>query len=132
MLWTWVQALVNQYSQSATFTVRLADYSKICGKKELNQDLQMDSVEINLGTNRLRHRLAEIIYQRSQRTFKGVHAMFDSIGDFGYVMPSSDRKEEFERMRDQYDDFYDEMRGEWTSELRYWPDEANEIAPEII
>ena len=51
-----------------------------------------------------------------------------ALADFGKLEPTRERKEYRQALRNAEDTYYDEVAGEWTSDLLYLPEEANYIA----
>lgn len=84
--------------------------------------------ELADGTNQFRHHLAELIYQDPEGRYENVLAMCNALPDFGKLHPAQERAQRFRNLRNEEDEYYDEISNEWTSELRYSLDEANDIA----
>ena len=95
------------------------------------QPVEITCVEFDSGTNHFRHQLAELIYEGSKERSKNVLAMCNALPDFGEHHPSHERKQSFQRIRNEEDAYYDEVANEWVSELRYSSDEAHEIAQSL-
>lgn len=101
------------------------------GIKQFNQPPTLTCVEFDRGTNSLRHALAEIAYQRSEQQSKGLLAMCSAISDFREIEPTKQRKRLQRQLLREEDEYYDEVRGEWTNDLRYSAEEANDIAQSL-
>ena len=51
--------------------------------------------------------------------------------DFGKLEPTRERKEYFEFLRSEEDEYFDDVAGRWDSERVYLPDEANDMAQSL-
>ncbi len=92
------------------------------------QPSHVTCVEFDGSTNHFRHLLAEVIFEQAQRESEGVLAMCGNLADFGEVEPTRERMEHFQALSNAEETYFDEVRGEWTSDLLYLPYEANYIA----
>lgn len=110
------------------FYASMMEYAAQTGNLRWRQPPHVTCVELDSSTNHLRHCLAEIVHQQSLQTAHGVLDMCAAIQDFRSVMPSTHRKRLRRALRWVEDTYYDEMSGEWVSDLRYSSDQANDIA----
>ncbi|MCY3788934.1 MAG: hypothetical protein OXH63_09125 [Gemmatimonadetes bacterium] len=113
------------------FYSAMVAFSEITGNSKWHQPAHLNCVEIDGGTNYVRHNLAEIMFEQSQRESEGVLAMCHNLGDFKEIAPTTARKRGFERLLNQEDHYFDAVEGEWISEPSYSPDEANYIAQSL-
>lgn len=113
------------------FYSAMVEFSEVSGNSKWRQPVHLTCVEFDAGTNHLRHHLAEIMYEEGGRKSKDVLAMCNALPDFSRFHPTQERKQSFQYLRNQEDEYYDEVANEWTSEPRYSPDEANAMAQSL-
>ena len=110
------------------FYAAMTDYSRHKGDTRWNQPVEVTCVELDQSTNGLRDHLAEIIYQQTEHTSESVFQIGGGLTDFGEILPRQDRKEEFQRLLNAEETYFDPDEGYWTSDRLYMPDEAHDIA----
>ena len=113
------------------FFAAMTEFSNLRGNINWRQPPQITCVELSSSTNHVRHVLAEKVFEQSQGRSKGVLAMCRSLHDFGEIMPTIERKRVLTSMRNEVDDYYDEVLGMWASDVRYMPDEASAVAQSL-
>lgn len=110
------------------FYTPTADFAALKQNDRWRQHATITCFEIDPGTNHFRHQLAEQIYQDTKGKSENVLAMCNALPDFGRLHPAQERVQRFEYLSNAVDTHYDEVSNEFTSELRYSLDEANDIA----
>ena len=110
------------------FYSAMVRFSESKGDPRWRQPAYLTCVEFDAGTNRLRHHLAEVLFEQSQRELGSWLAMCSALPDFKDILPTRARRERLRALRDEADEYYDEVRNEWNSELRFSLDEANVMA----
>ncbi len=110
------------------FYAAMMEFSELRGKPQWHQPPRVHCVELNGPTNRLRHHLAELMFEQGQKKWLGLLAMCNAQLDFKKVLPSCDRKQLEQSLRNAEERYFDEVEGEWTWEPSYTPEEANWIA----
>ena len=113
------------------FYSAMGEFSEVRGNPKWRQPAYITCFEFDSGTNHLRHHLAEIMYEEGERKSKGVLAMCNALPDFSNLHPTQERRQRFLNFRNEEDSYYDELANEWTSELRYSPTEANDMAQSL-
>lgn len=113
------------------YFVAMTDFSNETGNLKWRQPPKITCVEFDHTTNHLRHFLAEIVYEQSAERENGVLAMCSALPDFQKVLPTVERKKHLAEMRNEEDQYYDEVTGEWSADLRYSPDEASYISQSL-
>ncbi len=108
------------------FFAAMVRYSEGPGSQSWRQPARINCVESAARMNRFRHHLAERLYANGAQ--KSVLDMCRHTLDFRSIDPARERAELNARLREAYDDFYDEDRGEWESEQCHTADEANAMA----
>ena len=109
------------------FYSAMVEFSKQ-GNSQWRQPAHITCVELDASTNSLRHNLAEIMFEQSQRESEGMLAMCHALHNFGAIKPTQERRQILHSLRNAEETYYDEIRDEWASDLIYSPEEANDIA----
>ena len=110
------------------FYTAMIAFSEVKDNSKWRQPPHLTCVEFDGNTNRLRHYLAEIMFEQAQRESEGVLAMCNALSDFGKLHPTRERKHYLQALLGAEDEYFDEVAGQWTSELCYSPGEANYMA----
>ena len=113
------------------FYAAMTEFATQTGNIQWRQPPSITCVEFDGSTNRLRHHLAEIVFEQSERQSSGVLAMCFALSDFRAIVPRIERKHLQEMLRWAEDEYFDEITNEWGSSLRYSADEANDIAQSL-
>ena len=113
------------------FYAAMTEFATQTGNTQWRQPPAITCVEFDSNTNHLRHHLAEILFKQSEQQSKGVLAMCHALSDFRAIVPRAERKRLQETLRWTEDEYFDEVANEWTSDLRYSADEANDIAQSL-
>ena len=113
------------------FYAATVEFSEFKKNSRWRQPTDIICFEFDAGTNHLRHNLAEIMFGQSQGESKGVLAMCGALPDFSKFHPTQERKQSFQYLRNKEDEYYDEVENEWTSELQFSPNEANDMAQSL-
>ena len=108
------------------FYAAMTAYAEVSGNELWRQPPDMTCVESSRAMNSFRHHLAEFMAMHGAP--HSVLAMCSDIGDFESILPTEGRRALNHSLRGQEDEYYDEEREQWDSDLRYTPEEANEIA----
>ena len=108
------------------FYTAMVDYAEAAGNERWRQPPRMTPVESSVAMNHFREHLASILWV--QGAPESVVAMSVQLAEFRSIHPARDRAELFERLRADYDQYYDEYMGEGDSQPRYSSEEANYIA----
>lgn len=117
-------AIHDFYSAMRAFSLR-------SNSPKWHQPADVTCVDINKATNLLRHHLAETIHVQSQDQCNSVLSMCFALDDFSDLKPRKERSQKELYLREQEDVYFDEHVGEWLSDPRYTPDEANRIAQSL-
>ena len=104
----------------------LEDYARIVGAASWRQSPNITCVEPASGMNRIRHDISERLALRYGP--QSVLGMTGGFNDFGAILPTQERRQIENSLRDQYDEYYDEERQEWHADPIYTPQEANQEA----
>ena len=110
------------------FYAAMVEFAELRGSPQWHQPPRIHCVELNEPTNRLRHHLAELMFEQSQQQWPGLLAMCNAQLDFREVLPSYERKRLEQSLRNTEEHYFDEEAGEWAWEQLYIPEEANWIA----
>ena len=110
------------------FYASMIQFSQTRNDSRWRQPLHVTCVESDDNTKHLRHLLAEILFEQGERESEGVLAMCHNLRDFGKLEPTRERKETFQGLRNAEETYFDEVRGQSTSDLLYLAEEANYIA----
>ena len=95
------------------------------------QPVEITCVERDCRTNQFRHHLAELIYQYQEGESKNVLSICNALPDLGKIHPVQERTQRFQYLRNEENEYYDEVSDEWTSELEYSLDEAHRTAQSL-
>ena len=106
----------------------MVEFADLKRDDKWRQPPDIKCVELAHGANQFRHHLAELIYQDPEGKYENVLAMCNALPDVGKLHPAQERAQRFRHLRNEEDEYYDEISNEWTSELRHSLDEANDIA----
>jgi hypothetical protein len=109
----------------------MTEFAVQTGEMKWRQPPTITCVEYDSNTNHFRHNLAEIVFQQSNQQFEGVLAICHALLDFRTIVPTVERKRLQEALRWAEDEYFDEVANEWTSDLRYSADEANDMAQSL-
>jgi hypothetical protein len=113
------------------FYAAMTQFAAHTGDAHWRQPPSITCIEVDGKTNHLRHHLAEIVFEQSERRSGGVLAMCHSMSDFRAIVPSAERKRLQQELRWAEDEYFDEVANERTSDLRYSADEANDMAQSL-
>ena len=113
------------------FYVAMVNFSEVIGNPEWRQPPHLTCVEFDGSTNHFRHQLTEVLYQQAGRDSDGVLSMTSALHDFGELEPTRERKQYFEILRDEEDEYFDEAAGRWDSDRVYLSEEANNMAQSL-
>jgi hypothetical protein len=114
------------------FYQALVEFAVATGLEQFNQPPEIDCVEYDKGTNHLRHRLAELVYEvADEADYTSVLSLSRARPDFHTVSPSQDRIVAFQSIQSQEDRYFDESLEEWVQDPIYSAEEANRIAQSL-
>ena len=105
------------------FYTAMEDYARIVNSASWRQPPNVTCVEPAPGMNHIRHDIAErlALIHGSQ----SILAMTGELHDFSTILPTQERRQLEDSLRNQYDEYYDEERQEWHADPVYTPQEAN-------
>ena len=110
------------------FYAAMTEYSGLRGNLQWHQPARVTCVEMSGRTNHLRHCLAELMFEQTQRQAPGLLAMCNARPDFQKIIPSQERQQDWLALREAEDEYFDEEAGGWASEPLYTPEEASAMA----
>ena len=113
------------------FYSSMAKFADLTNNVKWKQLPDITCVEFEKSTNSFRHHLAEFIFQEDKYHSKSILAMCSYLSDFGSLEPRVERQNLQRELRWSEDIYFDEAANEWTSELQYSADEANDIAQSL-
>ena len=113
------------------FYAAMVEFSEVTGNPKWRQPPHLTCVEFDGSTNHFRHQLAEMLSQQAGRESEGVLSMTSALHDFGKLEPTRERKQYFEVLRSEEDEYFDDVAGRWDSDRVYLPDEANDMAQSL-
>ena len=113
------------------FYAAMTEFAAETGNIRWRQPPAITCVEFDSNTNHLRHHLAEIVFEQAEQQADGVLAMCRALLDFRAIVPRAERKRLQEALRWAEDEYFDEVANEWTSDLLYSADEANDMAQSL-
>ena len=113
------------------FYAAMVEFSETTDNRKWRQPPHLTCVEFDGSTNHFRHQLAEMLFQKAGRGSEGVLSMCSALEDFGKLEPTRERKQYFEALRSEEDEYFDDVAGRWDSERVYLPDEANDMAQSL-
>ena len=108
------------------FYAAIDDYSRDADSPRWGQPADVICVERAVTMNRIRHVIAEhLALKGARQSVFGVTRAFD---EFGWIMPTRERRRIEKDLRNECDEWYDEEREEWCDEASYTAEEANRAA----
>ena len=113
------------------FYAAMVEFSKQSGSSKWRQSARVTCVELSPTTNQLRHHLAEIMFERSQRESPGVLAMTSALPDFGEILPTHERKQRLEYLRNAEEEYFNPETDGWDSDLVCSPEGADYLAQSL-
>ena len=113
------------------FYSAMVEFSEETDNLKWRQQPRLTCVEIDKSTNHFRHLLAELLFQEAGRESEGVLSLTSALHDFGEFEPTRERKQYFEVLRNEEDEYFDDVAGRWDSNRVYSPDEANNMAQSL-
>jgi len=113
------------------FYSAMTEFAAQTGNVQWRQPPALTCVEFESSTNHLRHQLAEIVFGQSDQKSEGVLAICHALSDFRAIVPRAERKRLQEELRWAEDEYFDEEANQWTSDLRYSADDANDLAQSL-
>ena len=108
------------------FFAAMQDYARTTASSHWKQPPEITCVECAPGMNRIRHLVAERLSVTGAP--RSVLAMTAGLHDFGGLHPTRERKQLENNLRNQYDEYWNEHRGEWDADPVYTSEEANREA----
>lgn len=108
------------------FFAALEEYALATASTHWRQPPDITCVECAPGMNHIRHLLAERLAITG--THRSVLAMTGRLHDFGSLNPARERRQLENNLRNQYDEYFNEHRGEWDADPVYTSEEANREA----
>ena len=106
------------------FFVALEDYARTTASTHWKQPPEITCVDRDM--NRIRPLVAERLAIADAP--RSVLAMTRGLHDFGDLSPTRERKQDENDLRNQYDEYFNEDRGEWDADPVYTAEEANREA----
>lgn len=92
----------------------------------------MTSVELDPGTNSIRHHLAETVFRQSpSEDYRSVLAMCSFLRNFAEIFPKQERRERFRHLLNEEYSYYDELTNDWVSEPSFSPEEASYMVEQL-
>ena len=108
------------------FFAAMEEYALATASAHWRQPPDITCVECAPGMNHIRHLLAERLAITG--TPHSVLAMTGGLHDFGSLHPARERRQLENKLRNQYDEYFNEHRGEWDADPVYTSEEANREA----
>ena len=108
------------------FFAAMEQYALATASPHWRQPPEITCIECAPGMNHIRHLLAERLAITG--TPQSVPAMTGGLHDFGSLHPARERKQLESNLRNQYDEYFNEHRGEWDADPVYTAEEANREA----
>ena len=87
------------------FYAAVVEFSEETDNPKWRQPPHLTCVEYDRSTNHFRHRLAELLFQQAGRESEGVLSMTSALHDFGEFEPNRERKQYFEVLRSEEDEY---------------------------
>ena len=109
----------------------MTEFSKKRDRHLWQQTAKGACVERSVGINQIRHSLAEILDGQSKSIYGSVFEVSPTIEDFKEFQPVTERRQYFQYLRCQADEYFDEDLNLWASDTIYQPNEANDIAQSL-
>ena len=113
------------------FYIAMVEYSEVTGNPKWRQTPHVTCFESEGSPNHFRHQLAEVLFQQAGRKSEGVLSITSTLGDFRKFEPAQERKQYFEILRSEEDEYFDDLAGRWDSDRVYSQDEANDMAQSL-
>ena len=113
------------------FYAAMVEFSEVTGRPKWRQPPHLTCVELDRGTNHFRHQLAEMLFQQAGRESEGVLSMTSALDDFKELEPTRERKQYFEVLRSEEDEYFDDVAGRWDSDRVYLADETHDMAQSL-
>ena len=113
------------------FYTAMVGYSEVTRNPKWTQPPRVACVESKRRPNHFRHQLAEMLFQQAGRESEGVLSMASTLGDFEEFVPKQERRQYFEALRNEEDEYFDDLAGRWDSVRAYSTDEANDMAQSL-
>ena len=108
------------------FFAALDEYASATASEHWRQPPEITCVDPDPDMNHIRHLVAErLVIAGAPRS---VLAMTDGLHDFARLFPAQERKQLENDLRNQYDEYFNEHRGEWDADPVYTAEEANRQA----
>ena len=98
------------------FYAAMVEFSEVTDNRKWRQPPHLTCVEFDGSTNHFRHQLAEMLSQQAGRESEGVLSMTSALHDFGKLEPTRERKQYFELLRSEEDEYFDDVAGRWDSD----------------
>lgn len=108
------------------FYSTMVEFANATGRPLWRQPVEVTCIENGHGFNDARHHLAEMMCLQSQ--LPSVLSICSNLGDFKRFRPREERKERFRYLRSAEEEFFDDLRGQWTAEPLYTAAEASYMA----
>ena len=105
----------------------MVEFSKIRENSKWRQPAHLTCVEFDAGTNSLRHHLAETLFAVLRRESGSGISICSALPDFGKILPTQERRQALRDLRNEGDEYFDDVRNHWDFEFRFSPDEASHI-----
>ena len=106
------------------FFAAMEDYARTTASAHWKQPPEITCVDPRM--NRIRHLVAERLAITGAP--HSILAMTGGLDDFGSLFPTRERKKLENNLRNQYDEYFNEHRGEWDAGPVYTAEEANREA----
>ena len=108
------------------FYAAMDEYAWTADAENWRQPADITCVEKVPAMNHIRHIIAErLIIRGAPRSVLG---MTGGLHDFSTIFPTRERRDLENRLRNQYEEYYDEQREEWHADPLCTPEEANREA----
>ncbi len=109
------------------FYQSMTSFARTEGVPAFNQICNVSCVEYDNSTNQLRAQIVGSLIEPASAATSLI-GIGSYVRDFGSLNLAQKRRRTFEALRRDEDEYYDETRGEWTSDVLYTSEEANEAA----
>ena len=114
------------------FYTAMVEFSELYNNLKWRQPPHITCVELDSGTNSLRHRLAETMFMQSRsEDSRGVLAMCYSLPNFAEILPKQERKKRFQHFLNEENSYYNELTNDWVSDPSFSSEEANYMAQQL-
>ena len=108
------------------FFAALEEYALATASEHWKQPPEITCVDPDPDMNHIRHLVAERLAIAGAP--RSVLAMTGGLHDFARLLPAKERKQLEIDLRNQYDEYFNEHRGEWDADPVYTAEEANRQA----